>query len=47
MDLSFESMANFKHMGVGVKDTSYRNKEFKGRFNSGNACYHIVQNILL
>jgi hypothetical protein len=37
----FENVANFKYVG------DYTNQsEIKSRLNSGNACYHSVQNLL-
>jgi hypothetical protein len=33
-------------MGTTVINQKYIHKEIKGRLNSGNNCYHVVQNLL-
>jgi hypothetical protein len=38
----------FKYLGTAVPDQylTWRGGEVRGRLNSGNACYHLVQNLL-
>jgi hypothetical protein len=43
---SYEGMAKFKYLGTTLTDKNWMNKEIKSRLNSGNACYHTVQNVL-
>jgi hypothetical protein len=43
---SFENVAQFKYLGTAVTDQNLLQEEMKGRLNSGNACYHSVQNLL-
>jgi hypothetical protein len=33
-------------MGTAATNESYNHKEFKNRIYFGNACYHLVQNLL-
>jgi hypothetical protein len=40
----FENVAHFKYMGTTVTDQNLFQEEIKRRLNSGNACYHSVQN---
>jgi hypothetical protein len=43
---SFESMEEFKYLGTSLKNRNSIHEEIKSRLKSGNACYHLVQNIL-
>jgi hypothetical protein len=43
---SFENMAQFKYFGTTVTNTNFIQEEIKRRLNSGEACYHSVQNLL-
>jgi hypothetical protein len=42
---SFENVSQFKYLGT-VRNQNLIEEEIKRRFNSGNACYHSVQNLL-
>jgi len=37
---------HFKYFGTALPNQNYIQEEIKGRMNSGNACYHSVQNLL-
>jgi hypothetical protein len=43
---SFENVSQFKYLGAIVTNQNLIQEEIKGRLNSGNACYHSVQNLL-
>jgi hypothetical protein len=43
---SFENVSQFKYLGMTVTNQHLIQKEIKRRLNSGNACYHLVQNLL-
>jgi hypothetical protein len=42
----FESVAQFRYLGMAITDPNLIQEEIKRRLNSGNACYHSVQNCL-
>jgi hypothetical protein len=45
-DRSFENVAQFKYLGRTVTNKNLIGEEIKRRLNSGNPCYHSVQNLL-
>jgi hypothetical protein len=43
---SSENVSQFIYLGTTVTDQNLIQEEIKRRLNSGNACYHLVQNLL-
>jgi hypothetical protein len=43
---SFENVSQFKNFGTTVTNQNLIQEEIKRRLNSGNACYHSVQDLL-
>jgi hypothetical protein len=43
---SFENVSHFKYLGMTVTTQNLIQEVIKRRLNSGNACYHSVQNLL-
>jgi hypothetical protein len=43
---SFGNVSQFKYLGKTAINENLIREEIKRRFNSGNACYHSVQNLL-
>jgi hypothetical protein len=42
---SFKNVARFKYLGT-LTNKNWIHEEIMGRLNSGNACYHSVQNLV-
>jgi hypothetical protein len=45
-NISFENVSGFRYLGMRVTNQIFIQEEIKMRLNSGNACYHFVQNLL-
>ena len=43
---SFETVEEFKCLGTTLTNQKYIQEETKSKLKSGNACYHLVQNLL-
>jgi hypothetical protein len=43
---SFENVSQFRYLGTTITNENLIHEEIKRRLNSGNACYHLVQNLL-
>jgi hypothetical protein len=43
---SFENVSHFLYLGTTATNQNLNQEEIKRRLNSGNACYHSVQNLL-
>jgi len=43
---TFERVEEFKYLGKTLTNKNYIQEEIKSRLQSGNACYHSVQNLL-
>jgi sorting nexin-29 len=43
----FENVSQFRYLGKTVTNQNLIQEEIKRRLNSGNACYHSIQNLLL
>jgi hypothetical protein len=45
-DRCLENVAQFTYLGTTITNQNLIQNEIKRRLNSGNACYHSVQNLL-
>jgi hypothetical protein len=45
-DRCFGNLAQFRYLGTTITNQNFIQEEVKRIFNSGNACYHSVQNLL-
>jgi hypothetical protein len=45
-NISNENVSQFKYLGMTVTNQNLIQEEIKRRLKSGNACYHLVQNLL-
>jgi len=43
---TFEKVQEFKYLGTALTNQNSVAEEIKSRLRSGNACYHLVQNLL-
>jgi hypothetical protein len=41
-----KNVAKFRYLGTAITNQNGIQEEIKRRLNSGNACYHLVQNLL-
>jgi len=42
----FKNVVKFMYLGMTLTDQNFIHEEIKSTLNSGNACYHKVQNLL-
>jgi hypothetical protein len=45
-DRCFENVAQFRYLATTITNQNPIQKAIKRRLNSGNACYHLVENLL-
>jgi hypothetical protein len=45
-DRCFVNVAQFRYLRTAITNQNLIEEDFKRRLNSGNACYHSVQNLL-